>query len=61
MQLESGATNISDKWPSTTSTLMVEAKEISETLVFSSTLIRLIALEDFSIFIRRESLKSYKI
>jgi hypothetical protein len=32
----------------TTSTLMMETEEISETLVFSSTLTRLISREDFS-------------
>jgi hypothetical protein len=34
-------------------------EEISETLVFSSSLIRLIAREDFSTSIHRESFKSY--
>jgi hypothetical protein len=42
-----------------TKTLMMETEEISETLVFSSTLTWLIARENFSPFIHRESLKSY--
>jgi hypothetical protein len=37
----------------------METEEISETLHFNSTLTRLIAREDFSAFIRRESFKSY--
>jgi hypothetical protein len=45
---------ISDAWSFTTSTLMLET-EISETLVFNSTLTRLIAREYFSTFISRES------
>jgi hypothetical protein len=43
----------------TTSTLMMETEEISETLVFSSTLTRLIAREGCVTFIRCESIKSY--
>jgi hypothetical protein len=42
-----------------TSTLMMETEKIRETLVSNSTLTWLIALEDFSICIRRESFKSY--
>jgi hypothetical protein len=39
---------------------MMEAEEISETLLFGSTLTLLISPEEFlSIFFRRESLKSY--
>jgi hypothetical protein len=37
----------------------MEIELASETLVFNSTLTRLIAREDFIAFIRRESLKSY--
>jgi hypothetical protein len=51
--------NISHIWSFATSNLMMETEEMSETLVFSSTLSRLIAREDFSSFIRRESFKSY--
>jgi hypothetical protein len=40
--------------------LMIEAEQISETLVFSSTLMRLLVQEDFSAFIRSESFKSYR-
>jgi hypothetical protein len=42
-----------------TTTLMMETEEISEALVFSSTLTRLIARENFTALIRRESFKSY--
>jgi hypothetical protein len=38
---------------------MMEKKEISETFVFNSTLTRLTTRQDFSTFIRRESVKSY--
>jgi hypothetical protein len=37
----------------------METKEISETSVFSSTLTRLMAREDFSTFILHERFKSY--
>jgi hypothetical protein len=40
---------------------MMEMEEMSEMLVFSSTLTGLIAQEDFSTFICGESLKSYII
>jgi hypothetical protein len=39
----------------------METELVSETLVFNSTLTRLIARENFITFMRRESLKSYKI
>jgi hypothetical protein len=39
-------------------TLMMGTEEISETLIFISTLTRLIAQEDFSAFICRESFRS---
>jgi hypothetical protein len=38
---------------------MIETEEISEMLILNSTLTLLIAREDFSVFIRRESFKSY--
>jgi hypothetical protein len=41
------------------STLMIGTGEISDTSVYSSTLTRLIAREDFRTFIRRESLQSF--
>jgi hypothetical protein len=41
------------------STLMMQTEELSETLVFKSALTRLIAQEDFSTLILRESFKSY--
>jgi hypothetical protein len=40
---------------------MMETEEISDTLVFSSILTRLIAREDFSTFILCESFRSYII
>jgi hypothetical protein len=43
--------NISDTWWFTTSTLMKGTEDISETLVFSATFTRLIALEKFNTFI----------
>jgi hypothetical protein len=52
---------ISDAWSFFTSTLMLEAEEIPETLVFNSMLTRLFAQEYFSTFIRRESFKSCKM
>jgi hypothetical protein len=41
------------------STLIMETKDTSEKLVFSSTSIWLIAREDYGVFIRRECFKSY--
>jgi hypothetical protein len=41
-----------------TLTLMMEKEQVSETLLFNSALTRLITLEDFIAFIRRESFKS---
>jgi hypothetical protein len=40
-------------------TLLIQAEEISETLVFKQMLTRLIAGEDVSIFIHHESFKCY--
>jgi hypothetical protein len=51
---------ISEAWLFTTLTLMKEMEDISDTLVFNSTLTWLIAREDFSIIIRPESSESYK-
>jgi hypothetical protein len=45
----------------TTLTLTMETGEIAETLVSNSTLTRLVAREGFSIDIRSESFKSYKM
>jgi hypothetical protein len=53
--------NISEIWPFTTLTLVMETVKISEMLVFSSTLTRLTAWEDFGTFIHLESFKSYII
>jgi hypothetical protein len=52
---------ISGIWWFTTPTLMMEMEEISATLILNSTLIFLIAPENFNAFIRLESLKSYMI
>jgi hypothetical protein len=49
---------ISNIWSFTTSTLMMAAEEISETLVSNSTSTQQITQEDFSTFIHREGLKS---
>jgi hypothetical protein len=38
---------------------MMQTEELSEKFVFKSTLTRLVAQEDFSTLIRRESCKSY--
>jgi hypothetical protein len=51
-------TNVSDMWSFTILTVMTETHEISEMLVFSSTLTWLFT-RDFISFIRRESFKPY--
>jgi hypothetical protein len=51
--------NISVTCSFTTSALKMETQVISATLVFSSILTRLIARENFSVYIHFQSLKSY--
>jgi hypothetical protein len=51
--------NIGELQSLLTLTLMMKSELISKTLVFNRTLMWLIARENFTAFIRRESFKSY--